>query len=996
MSAHIRALLFDLDGVVVFTDRYHYLGWKKLADEEGWAFDEEVNKGCRGVPRMASLEVILKHNQLTTCSAEEKEVFADRKNRYYKELLNELGPDDLYPGVLAFLEGAKATGARLALCSSSRNARQVLATLNLERFFEVVVTGDEVTNAKPAPDIFLSAAERMGIPPFHCLVLEDAYSGVEAALAAKMKVLGVGDATDLPNAPECFTDYTTIDLEALLETGRPSRPPVEAWSLTEKAFKPRRQGHWETLFAQSNGLIGWRGTLEEPSAGQYGTPGLIMNGVYGFQKYNWVERFSGYADGLEALVNLADFRLVELEVNGQPFGFEVGKMTHHERTLDLRRGWLTREAAWTAPDGVRIEVKTERFVSMWRRHSFAMRYEVRFLDPCEVTLRSLVHVDMPSLNLPGKQVELTANRAAKGLRVLELKTTTGPHQVALGCAHRVKHGLDDAGSSERAEADGITYVLEADAMAGSSLTLDKFGTLYSTLETSAPELAEKAALAVGKDAEDGYDALRAEQVAFWREFWDQSGIDIEGHEGDQQALRLSLFHLRQSHPEDPLRSIGANSMTGEKYRGHVFWDTEMYLAPFFLYTNPELVRPLLEYRYSILDAARQRAREMNGKGALYSWNSISGRECCVVFEAATAEYHLLPAIAHCIYRYVRGTGDVVFLQEKGLEILIETARFMVDRGAYVPEKGFCINAVCGPDEYGCGVNNNAYTNAMSQWHLRYAAKSVAWMQDKDSRQWEELARKLAFDPSETEAWLKAAEAMYIPFDETRGIHAQDDSFLYLDPVDMSRIPKYTDLRELYHPLNLWRMQVLKQADVVLLMFVLGEQFSPEVKEANYAYYEPRTNHGSSLSPSIHAILAAETGRHAEAYQYCRESAYMDINDFKNNTNGGVHSACLGGTWMAVVFGLAGMRDGEGGLSFRPHLPAAWRRLRIPLVWRGRRLELILKRDSSTFRLHHGETCTFRVNETDVTLSPEASEVTIDYPVPETSIENGRKEGIVLE
>ncbi|MBD3240567.1 MAG: glycoside hydrolase family 65 protein, partial [Chitinivibrionales bacterium] len=337
------------------------------------------------------------------------------------------------------------------------------------------------------------------------------------------------------------------------------------------------------------------------------------------------------------------------------------------------------------------------------------------------------------------------------------------------------------------------------------------------------------------------------------------------------------------------------------------------------------------------------------------------------------QYHLLPAIAHAIYRYHEATGDDEFLFRYGAEILFEMSRFLEDRGARIPHKNnaFCLNVVCGPDEYGCGVNNNCYTNVMTQWQLRYAAALHERMAREAPELLDEVCARISLGPEEPDQWREAAEDMYVPYNETLGIHEQDDVFLSLDPVDMRMVPRNTDIREISHPLNLWRMQVAKQADVVLLMFVQGHQFPADVKQRNYEFYEPRTCHGSSLSACIHAVLASELGRHEEAYDYYRESLMMDLNDFKDNTGGGVHSACLGGTWMAIVNGFAGMRDHPGGLSFDPWLPSAWNGYRFTVVYRGSRIGVEVDSDGTVFRLLEGKPVSFDASGEKVTLSDDA-------------------------
>lgn len=968
----IRAVLFDLDGVVVFTDRYHYLAWKRLADEQGWQFDEELNHRLRGVPRMPALQIILDHNRVTIDDAE-KELLASRKNDYYTQMIESINEGDLYPGALPFIEKLRVQGVKTGLCSSSKNARTVLDKLNLTRLFDTVVTGHDFSKAKPDPEIFLLAARRLGIPPFHCLVFEDAPSGIEAALAARMKAVGVGSKEVLADAPEVITRYDDVDMDALLDSGRPWRLPAEPWTIAETRISPARTQYWESLLALTNGFMGLRGTYEEddPALAEFAYPGMFLNGIYDYEPYHHVISFPGYPQRRHVMLNLCDWRIINLVVDGERFSMFSGTLSDYRRELDMRRGIVTRSLVWESPRGKRVRIRTTRLVSMVRRHSAVIRYEVAPLNfDGPIILESVTKGKMRSGQLKDDCVIIIEHGTAGDVRYFVDRPRTAEFRAVMA----VVHHLDAAGQSTRTETEDLgerfidRFVVEATR--DRTVTLDKFACFHTDVETPIWDLLPTSASAVTRDRADGFDALLREQTEFWSRYWDVADIEIDGNVADQQAVRFAMFHLRQSHPEDDRRSISACGMTGDHYWGHVFWDTEMYIAPHFIYTQPETVRSLLMYRYHLLDQARRRAREMDGIGALYAWNSISGEECGIVYEAATAEYHLVSDIAYAIWRYVSATGNKDFLYHCGAEMIFETARFLADRGKFIPlrDNRFCINVVCGPDEYGCGVNNNCYTNMLARWHFRYACRVYDEMREARPEMFAELAGRIGLAPQEREIWQRAADNMYVPYHEALGIHAQDDSFLYLDPVDMNTLPLFTDLRNQTHPLNLWRMQVAKQADVVLLMFVLGDQFTAEQKRANYDYYEPRTNHGSSLSPAIHSVIASEVGRLDDAYNYFRHSAMMDINDFKDNTAGGVHAACLGGTWMAVVNGFAGMRDYESGLLFDPVLPGAWQGYRFKLRWRGRLIAVEVAADKAVYRLLDGAGMRFTAAGREMELS----------------------------
>ena len=980
MKNIVKAILFDLDGVIVFTDKYHYLGWKKLADEMGWEFNEEINHRCRGVSRMASLQVILDHNKVELPEAQKIEL-AERKNAYYVEFLQQINESDLYPGAVEFLKALRTRDVKLALCSASKNAVMVLEKLGLKEYFDTVVTGADITKTKPDPEVFLIAAERLGVHPRHCLVFEDAPSGVEAAHRAKMRCIGVGPADRLPEALETIVSYSEIDIDHLLETGHKRGLEPHPWVIPQTEVVRKKTAYWESLFALTNGYLGVRGTLDQDELllASESRAGTFINSIYDYLPYHHLFAWKGLPTRWHAMANVAHWTTINVEVDGEKFSLFSGKLIDFRRELDMKDGLLRTTVVWESPCGKQIRIESVRLVSMVRRHSAAIRFEVtplNFAGP--IRLESVIKGKYPGNVFPECATEIVEKGICGNSEFFLTRTKTSGFMIGMAFGHKLQTKMDElAATSTIFTEDSVICKFDVATAEGEKVTLDKHACFYTSFEEPADDVKDLALAQVNLDMADGFFKLLGEHTEFWARFWDQADIEIKGNVSDQQAVRFALFHLRQSHPEDDRRSISATGMTSDGYWGHVFWDTEMYISPMFNYTQPELVKKLLMYRYNILDKAREHAAEMDGKGALWAWNSINGEECGVIYEAATAQYHINPDVIYALWRYWMQTGDTEFMYNYGAEMLFETARFLADRGKFIPERGgkFCINVVCGPDEYGCAVDNNCYTNMMTQFHLDFAVSIYNEMKIKAPQQLASLCSKIGLDESEVAVWKKAADAMYIPFSEELGIHMQDDSFIYRDPVDMSKIPLYTDIRWDYHPLNLWRMQVAKQADVVLLMFTRGDQFSLEVKRKNYEYYEPRTNHGSSLSPAIHAIIAAEIGRVDEAYDYFRHSAYMDLSDFKNNTANGVHAACLGGTWMAIVNGMAGLRDYEDKLVFNPVVPPAWEGYRLKLYYRGRVIGLDVGRDKVTYQLLSGESVKLWVRDKEISLSPECPIVT---------------------
>ena len=611
---------------------------------------------------------------------------------------------DVYPGVASFLKRLKDEGVRTAVCSAGQNVLPVLDTLNLTPYFDAVITGSDIVNPKPDPEIFLKGAAALNMHPLHCLVFEVAEPGIEAAYAARMKCIGVGPAEHLPNAHETIIDYADIDLQALLDAGRVNTIQKEPWNVAEDELKKDRFNYWETAFALSNGVFGVRGTFEESDPGYKAYPATFVNGICGYEPYQHIWKMPGYPEARHAILNMADWVNVDLTVDGETFSIATAKMSTHCRSLDLKRGVLEREFIWETKSGKTVQVKTGRLVSMVRRQIGALRYAVTAPDGCEVLLTSRTRLVMRSAVMPGEQVSIA--RMDDGFAVQEL--TTAKDRVA------VAQSFSLPGEKKT---EGTDWIFSCKA--SGSIVLDKFFAVASTMDGERFETLVREELKAAAAA--GFDTLQDEQSVFWAQYWNDADIEIEGNVQDQQGVRFSLFHLRQGNPERNNRSISANGLTGDGYSGHVFWDTEMYMLPPYIYTQPKTVRPLLEYRYSLLDKARERAVQMQGKGALFSWNSVKGEECGHVYEASTAEYHLLSDVAYAIELYDRMTGDDEFTLGKGAEILFEMCRFLEDRGCYVDGKGFCLNVVCGPDEYACGVNNNAYTNVMARAMFNYSA-----------------------------------------------------------------------------------------------------------------------------------------------------------------------------------------------------------------------------------------------------------------------------------
>jgi alpha,alpha-trehalose phosphorylase len=753
--------------------------------------------------------------------------------------------------------------------------------------------------------------------------------------------------------------------------------PLEDWRITEPAFDVESNLLDETLFALGNGYIGLRGTQDEGFAG---TPmptfeGSYLNGFYETSAIHYPETAYGLAKQNQFMLNVPNGKRIELWLDDERFDLLHGKTLRYERSLDFREGVLRRVVNWQSPEGRHVEVVSERLVCFKRKHVYAIRYAVRPLN-FEGRIKLVSSLDARTRNIEagddprvGSHVKvpplqwIESRQTDSGVRLTHRTRMSGLMLVS-ALDHVLEGGRDPMLSRESlAAGECLTQIFSVQAGEGETVRLVKFGSYHSSRDFAEAELAARADEDLAAAREAGFDALCAEQRDALAAFWQEADVEIGGDAALQQGLRFNLFHLLQSVGRDGKTNIAAKGVTGEGYEGHYFWDTEIYVFPFFLATQPQIARQLLAYRWAGLPAARERAREMaHAKGALYPWRTIAGGECSAYFPAGTAQYHINADIAHSIKLYVETTGDEKYLREQGGEIVMETARIWLGLGHFDERRGgaFCIHEVTGPDEYTAMVSNNFYTNAMAQQHLAFAASVAERLQRKYPKDFARIAAAMELAPEEPEAWRRAAEAMYLPVDETLGVHPQDDSFLHKPAWDFANTPqeKYPLLLH-YHPLVIYRHRVCKQADVVLALLLRSDRFTLEEKRRDFDYYEPLTTHDSSLSACIFSIVANEVGYADKAYAYFMHTARMDLDNEHGNTQYGVHTAAMAGTWMGVVQGFAGLRLVEGQPRFAPRLPSQWTHYGFRLRLKGRRLQVQVRAGEAEYRLLDGESLELR-------------------------------------
>src|SRR3954469_2535493 len=739
--------------------------------------------------------------------------------------------------------------------------------------------------------------------------------------------------------------------------------PVEPWALREVDLDLERLAQTESVFALANGHIGLRGNLDEGEP--HGLLGTYLAGFYETRPLPYAEAGYGYPEAGQTVVNATDGKIVRLLVEDEPFDVRYGELRGHERVLDFRAGVLRRHVDWASPTGRRVRVSSTRLVSFTHRAGAAILYEVESLDGrIPVVVQSELVANEP---LPDGEHD---PRVAAALRSPLRAESTFARDAYAALAHSTKaSGLTLAaamdhiiegppGTEVRSESfdDQARVTVTADVAPGRPLRLVKFLAYGWSSQRSVAAIRDQVAAALAAARHTGWQRLLEEQRTYLDEFWQRADVELDGDAELQQAVRFALFHTLQATARGEQRAVAANGLTGPGYDGHTFWDTESFVLPVLTYTAPHVVADALSWRSLTLDLARQRASQLGLRGAAFPWRTIRGQECSGYWPAGTAAFHINADIADAVVRYQAASGDEAFERRVGLELLVETARLWRSLGHYDADGHFRIHGVTGPDEYSAIANNNVYTNLMAQRNLRAAADSA----ERHPRR----AAELGVDHDEAAGWRAAAEMMFIPYDETLGVHPQAEGFIEHPPWDFTATAAEQYPLLLHFPyFDLYRKKVVKQADLVLALYLRGDAFSPQQKVRNFEYYEPLTVRDSSLSACTQAVVAAEVGHLELAYDYFGEAALMDLADLQHNTRDGLHIASLAGTWIAAVAGFGGMRDHDGSLRFSPRLPEALDRLAFRLCFRGRRLLVDVRSEQATYSLrqgtpleiiHHGE------------------------------------------
>jgi alpha,alpha-trehalose phosphorylase len=754
--------------------------------------------------------------------------------------------------------------------------------------------------------------------------------------------------------------------------------PTEPWAVRETRLDLDFLAQSESIFALANGHLGLRGNLDEgePRA----LSGTYLNGFYESIPLSYGENAYGNPEDGQAVVNVTDGKLIRLLVEDEPLDVHRGHLHHHERVLDFRAGTLTRSLHWTSEGGQSVKVTTRRLVSFRNRAVAAICYEVEAVDqPLRVAIHS---------SLLANQRDRPPDGDPRGGSALESPLESRlavDHDLRVVLAHQAKRsglmlaaGMEHLSGTEnptaltQTEPDLGRVTASVQLEPGRPVRVVKLLAYHWSSQQSVEFLRDQVDGSLEIAVAEGWDGLVKSQREYLDEFWDHADVELDGDPEIQQALRFALFHILQASARGESQAIPAKGLTGPGYDGHAFWDTESYVLPVLCYTRYQLAEEALRWRHRTLDLARARAQELALRGAAFPWRTIHGEECSGYWPAGTAAFHVNADIAGAVYRLWVTTADAKFANEIGLELLIETARLWESLGHFDGAGRFRIDGVTGPDEYSAIADNNIYTNLMAQRNLRAAATGCERLPDR--------AKELGVEDAEITGWKRAADAMTVPYDDTLGIHPQDEDFLAHETWDFEHTgPEQYPLLLHFHYFDLYRKQVVKQADLVLALWQRGDMFSDEEKARDFAYYEALTVRDSSLSACAQAVMAAEVGYLDLAYDYLGEAALMDLRDLEHNARDGVHIASLAGAVMAALAGFGGVRDYSEALSFRPRMPAELKRLAFPVAWRGCMLRVEITGEQASYSMELGETLEFLHWGEKLTVEPGQ---TITRPLPE--------------
>jgi kojibiose phosphorylase len=793
------------------------------------------------------------------------------------------------------------------------------------------------------------------------------------------RAIGLGPGQVRPNRTK---EYDTMIRDSF-STALGFELPTDGWMVSEDAYEPDRNLQYESLFALSNGYLGIRGSHEEGNKPTL--PYLYVNGVF-----DKSETF------MKELATLPNWLGIRLYVEKQLIGVDECEILEYRRALDLKHAALVKRVRLRDPKGRETLIEGVRFVSRAHAHRMAVRLWVTplnysgLIEVEQITDGSIINFyDAPRFKV--KHTVVTANEPL-GENGVYMEVATRDENLHVGVGSHLEGTCRDRDvlGNRVFHAFGEQGVEFCDFRAdeGDSVVLTKYVAMFDGRDTPADELHATTCREVEDFVAEGFEREFEVHADIYRKMWGQANIDIEGDPELDRAIRLNVFHLMSTANEhDDRVNVGAKLLTGEEYGGHAFWDTELFMLPFFAYVFPQTARHLESYRYRLLGAAEANAAKNGFQGAQYPWESADdgSEQCpdwtiepdgtCYRCYVAVYEHHVTAAVAYGIYNYVRITHDTEFLLHKGAEILIETARFWKSRLQYIKENDrYEIHRVTGPDEWHEPVDNNVYTNYLARWNLRYVTALTEMLSREYPQEYTALVEKLGLTEEEIADWDAVAAKVYLPRKEGTQLLEQFEGYFDLKEAVIEKYDSndWPIRPEILNTTKKCETQIIKQADVVMLLHLMGQEFDEETTKLNYSYYEKRTLHGSSLSPSIYSIMGLKVGDDSKAYRYLRRAALIDLVNLQGNTREGIHAANAGGVWQVVVFGFAGVSlDEEGMLCICPHMPPEWNGLTFRIHHLDSWLEITVHADNSVeVKVLEGGSVEIRIQGEKVTVRRE--------------------------
>jgi kojibiose phosphorylase len=728
--------------------------------------------------------------------------------------------------------------------------------------------------------------------------------------------------------------------------------PDKNWLVKEDRWDSKQQTVRETQFTLGNGAICMRGVLEEIPYDSY--PGTYIGGLF--------DRTGAQITELVNLPNPLQFRM---DVYGEKLDPVAMDILHHKRTLDIKHGTLFRHTVYKTTHKKRLDYCSRRFISMHDKNLVVMEVALTPLD-ADMTISMQTTIDSGVTNkgtvTEGRKRHFQSCDISSGSDYVYRCVETFEKKTLVAYASALEVYLEESCKlvSDRA--------VNLRVKKNQTIKFRKYITIKSSKTLSIPKMRRETMKHLKTARKRGFEKLTSDHNKAWEKKWNISDIEMNGDHDAMRALRFNMYHLMIcGNEDDDDVSIGAKTLSGEGYRGHVFWDTELFILPYFIYSNPSVARNILMYRYHRLNAARNNASSKGFEGALFPWESAdTGEECTpswakdfdgkiIKIVTMDEEHHIVSDIAYAFAHYCKATGDDHFLWRYAIEVIIETARFWATRAVYNSKsKKYEIHKVMGPDEFHENVNNNAYTNILAQWNLKTACEWVRRFRRTSPTRFSALSKRLNIKKGETAAWKKIADGMLIPVSKKKNLIEQFKGFLKLkdhritalNQHFMPEIPTSVDWSEV------GKTQFIKQADVVMLLYLMSDKFTYAEKKKNYYYYERRTLHKSSLSPAIHSIVGLEVGDEDKALHYFSHALSTDLSDIHGNTADGIHAASAGGTWQAAVMGFAGMRPLEKAISFNPHIPSHWKGIKFKIWWRGALLDVSINHSKTEIHIRH--------------------------------------------